>query len=788
MWYVRFSAEDIRRGTFEQLQAMAAKGKLRPSMPVRAPGETQWVRADSVLDLFPVVAEEVPFTAEPVEDISTSSASSPLAASVPKPSPPSSAGLSVKAMVAIGVGGVALLALMVGVFVAVLAYRGRQAAIAARMRAPLESAPINGSGNRPVSPTSLAPPRVAPPATIPVGTNTTIPTFDKPYESGRAGVPPLDPPINVYKPDGSFDVDAFITLMRAPEPQARWATNKLNDYNASGAVEALAFSGDNKRLAAAYATGTVIVWDVATCAKISEIEPAIRGRCKAIALNSKGTQVLFGGDALRGGVVADAETGKKLFVHNAPKATITGASFSADDKLVTLCDESRSTHQYPVLGGRGSSGRFAGAEEATAIASSEKCRYAVLRSNELIITAQLGWTTLLAAQEKFPLRTSSAHLAMLSPGERYLLLCDDHYNVEIRAVDEPGFAWFVYVGDPTNALALSSDGRTLATGQGDGTIALRDFTGSTDPPGRLVARHLRDMLSAKKYDELDAIATRLEQDVTPFGWAANDSPYHAFSGAISLRGEVPAFETGTDAAIDKWGRSRPASKMAKILKTKYYITTAWAQRGSGAASTVNKGQWERFHHYIAQARDTIVPLCEMDDAPPTAFRYLFIVAKAESWPVQRWMPYWTKQFDKTPAHLDLHLETIQMLMPRWGGGPNDCRLYAAKVADKIGGPAGDAVYARIAVSQWQFYRFPDDKALDEGGYDYARVTRGLLHLMESEDTLAWAGHTGMRLAYGRKDKATTQAFSAKLKGHYREWQPGWWPHEYFFVEALHFSK
>src|SRR5687768_9241065 len=75
MWHVRFSANDIRRGTFEQLQALAARGKIRPSMPVRAPGQPSWVRADAVPNLFPELAEIIEIAESELDPFqSTSSA------------------------------------------------------------------------------------------------------------------------------------------------------------------------------------------------------------------------------------------------------------------------------------------------------------------------------------------------------------------------------------------------------------------------------------------------------------------------------------------------------------------------------------------------------------------------------------------------------------------------------------------------------------------------------------------------------------------------------------------
>ena len=109
------------------------------------------------------------------------------------------------------------------------------------------------------------------------------------------------------------------------------------------------------------------------------------------------------------------------------------------------------------------------------------------------------------------------------------------------------------------------------------------------------------------------------------------------------------------------------------------------------------------------------------------------------------------------------------------------------MADAAGGVDGDALYARLAVEQWLVYKFPDDKAFAEADFDYDRVVRGLRHLAQNGSDRLLAGHIGLRLAFGRRDRAAANAFAQGFKHVDGGWQPGWWQHDTFYTRATNFA-
>jgi S1-C subfamily serine protease len=123
MWHVKFSENEIKRGTFEQLQGLAAKGRILPTTPVKAPDSQKWVRAESVPGLFPQ-AEEGLASLDPLGDLTSDPLSvgslpgnplNPLAVPQKPVAASSGSGIDPKMLMigGAGIGGVLVLGLIV---------------------------------------------------------------------------------------------------------------------------------------------------------------------------------------------------------------------------------------------------------------------------------------------------------------------------------------------------------------------------------------------------------------------------------------------------------------------------------------------------------------------------------------------------------------------------------------------------------------------------------------------------------------------------------------------------
>src|SRR5204862_7929010 len=82
----------------------------------------------------------------------------------------------------------------------------------------------------------------------------------------------------------------------------------------------------------------------------------------------------------------------------------------------------------------------------------------------------------------------------------------------------------------------------------------------------------------------------------------------------------------------------------------------------------------------------------------------------------------------SPQYLMPHLCMVEKLLMRWGGEQHSSGLYAAWAGDKIGGPAGDALYAQLVARIAAYEQAP--LLIESLGIDWERVFKGCTALQD----------------------------------------------------------
>lgn len=136
-------------------------------------------------------------------------------------------------------------------------------------------------------------------------------------------VPPSVQRVNSGDLVKAYDQASFLKNFRNPPPNPPISRKHVWEPSEPDvAVTAVALAGDVSRAAVAYSNGSVIVYDVKSGEKVSELPESLKGPCPSLAMSSDGMYVLLGGSAQRGGLVIKADSGEQVFVHNAPQSDI----------------------------------------------------------------------------------------------------------------------------------------------------------------------------------------------------------------------------------------------------------------------------------------------------------------------------------------------------------------------------------------------------------------------------------------------------------------------------------
>jgi hypothetical protein len=781
MWMVRFSEKDVRRGTFEQLQQLAAKGRIQASTPVRAPDSTEWVPAESVLDLFPEAEfAEGAMLADVVSD--------PLARSAPAPQQPAaSKGVDPKVLMIAGMAGGGVLALIVVVVVAM-----------SMMRRDSTSAPVAvvPTTHGPVFPPSVAPPPVAaPPVTL----------------------PPQEAPDVVNKRlVQQFDQAKFLAGLQTKAPKARVALKHTILAPAQTPVTAVALSRNVSRAAIAYGNGQTIVYDVHSGARVSELAADLKGPCPSLALSSDGAYLLLGGAGRRGGLLVKTADGAKVVLHSTPVADVVKVAISADDKFAVLITSQGEIHRFPLLGGAGMS--------CAALVQDRQCQlhciapdaswaavgidaaspYQVqsmpaegrwpdvvhqdpleepiqfMASRHLFMTVAKNklWVSKPPPGRMFrpwSLRSDSPLLSAVSADDRYLFLCDKAGRFEVRPLEAPLLRWWSRTAlDRISAATMSMDARTFLFGSEVGYAFIMESPATPEIDGLGSVQQGRALLAEKQYEKIESLAEAMSRQDAPLRMRPNQSPINVLNSWLFHSPDRPT--VGWEQALEQWIEARPDADLPKLLLAEHYIHEAWRHRGNGFANTVTPEGWKGFHEYVAKTEPLLLPVCAKEKPLPMAYELVITLAMAQGWPRERWQPYADRLKAEAPGYVDAHSAVMMLLLRRWHGGPDDCVQYATDVADTIGGPAGDVMYARLLTGKAGMFK-NDEEALAELRMDGRRALRGLLLMSQTNAEKAFALHWGLRLSTtGLKDRVEARKFYDLLMAEqlFDEWESNWY--------------
>lgn len=300
---------------------------------------------------------------------------------------------------------------------------------------------------------------------------------------------------------------------------------------------------------------------------------------------------------------------------------------------------------------------------------------------------------------------------------------------------KPGIANEAYkeLSTDINApVTISYDGKTVLYGNSDGQLTMYRLPYLPKTSVELsgpIDKLLRQALSNKKYDELDALAQTMLRENWPSPITGEGPMHSRFYATLGVPAGFSLFGLPLHLrSLRDWIEARPKSQTARLCLSKYYISEAWSARGGGYASSVSESGWRNFREYMDKAITVLQEAEELGD-DPQLFAQRFEVAKAQSWERERTLKVLDRLMKTHPTYYPAHQELAQLLMPRWGGEPGELEAYAEKVADQIGGAAGNAVYARICDIIWRFH--PPGELFLNCDFDVARVCDGYVEITKT---------------------------------------------------------
>ncbi len=286
---------------------------------------------------------------------------------------------------------------------------------------------------------------------------------------------------------------------------------------------------------------------------------------------------------------------------------------------------------------------------------------------------------------------------------------------------------------------------------------------------------LLGLFNSGRYTDLDALAQQLQAQRSRFVGGA--WRLHVFFGTLSSPGSATATDaawTAHIAKLEQWAGSSPRSPTPRIALAQTYLRFAWKARGHGYSNTVTPEGWALFRGRVSAARSTLEQSAVLAQNSPHWYLQMQGVAIDQQWDRAAFDALAERALAHEPGYQYFAISESNYLLPKWYGKSGDTELYAAQVADRIGGIEGDAVYFQIAAA------INCCKGTQAPALSWPRVQQGFAAVESAYGSTNYERNVMAYLALGSGDAATARQLFARIGN---DWSESVWKRKAAFDEG-----
>lgn len=177
-----------------------------------------------------------------------------------------------------------------------------------------------------------------------------------------------------------------------------------------------------------------------------------------------------------------------------------------------------------------------------------------------------------------------------------------------------------------------------------------------------------------------------------------------------------------------WLKANPDSPVARSALVEALTHYAWFARGCGTADTVTSEGWQLFKERLEEANQVMLDDDNAFAKTPHAYDAYATVALGTGLPKDEYYELLADCHKQWPGYLAFDRDALYYLQPRWfGDTDNEWERFAAKRADEIGGPAGDAAYAVMVNDARRYFQ---GNIFDKTDASWPRVKAGFAQIFK----------------------------------------------------------
>lgn len=207
--------------------------------------------------------------------------------------------------------------------------------------------------------------------------------------------------------------------------------------------------------------------------------------------------------------------------------------------------------------------------------------------------------------------------------------------------------------------------------------------------------------------------------------------------------------------IQDWIKASPKAITPRVASARIIASYAWRARGGATANEVKDASWQTFVARLQKGSAYLDGAKRLQEKCPLYWSTLQRTALGLQFDKQRYNAIFAQAIQEYPDYQYYYNARAFFLLPRWYGDEGEWERDLAQSCDRIGGEAGDAIYARVF---WELsHQVAKDvvPVLTLNKATSERVEKGFVVILKKfpESQAAKAAHVYLAAIVGDKEKA-----------------------------------
>ena len=147
--------------------------------------------------------------------------------------------------------------------------------------------------------------------------------------------------------------------------------------------------------------------------------------------------------------------------------------------------------------------------------------------------------------------------------------------------------------------------------------------------------------------------------------------------------------------IQDWIKARPTAVVPRIALARMLTSYAWKARGGDWADKVKEADWNLFFARLKKAMTSLQEAKQLKEKCPVYWSSLQMIALGMQFEKPRYNTVFSQAIQEFPDYEYYYNARANYLQPRWHGEEGEWEKDLTKSADRVGGAAGDMLYAQV---------------------------------------------------------------------------------------------